>query len=189
MREQLAGDEIDRENPDVLDATGYLRLWIYEYNQRDVEGQWGAILNDLTDVTGEAFLGMSIGCARCHDHKFDPILQKDYYRLQAYFAGVLPRDDVPLANSEEYAAYLKKLAEWEAETATLREAMANLEQPVRDKTIASAIEKFPPPVRPALRKEDHQRTAREKQLAHLAFLQIKNEIKGWISKRSSRIKH
>ncbi len=56
VREQLAGDEIDRENPDVLDATGYLRLWIYEYNQRDVEGQWGAILNDLTDVTGEAFL-------------------------------------------------------------------------------------------------------------------------------------
>ncbi len=172
----------------MLDATGYLRLWIYEYNQRDVEGQWGAILNDLTDVTGEAFLGISIGCARCHDHKFDPLLQKDYYRLQAYFSGILPRDDVPLANAEEYAAYLKKLAEWEAETANIREAMAKLEQPVREKTIANAIEKFPPPVRPALRKEDHQgRLAKNNWLIWHSF-KSGMKSRGWISKRSSRMK-
>ena len=62
-------------------------------------GQWADILNDITDVTGEVFLGLSIGCARCHDHKFDPILQKDYYRLQAFFTPLLPRDDLTLATA------------------------------------------------------------------------------------------
>ena len=53
----------------------------------------------MTTVTGEAFLGLTFGCARCHNHKFDPILQKDYYRLQAFFAntsfgdGPLPLKD------------------------------------------------------------------------------------------------
>ena len=65
--------------------------------------QWDDMLNDLTDVTGDVFLGLGMGCARCHDHKFDPILQKDYYRLQAFFAAVLPRDDVPLATPQQKA--------------------------------------------------------------------------------------
>ena len=76
MTEQLAGDEVDPDDPELRVATGYLRLGTYEYNQRNVRGQWADILNDITDVTGEVFLGLSIGCARCHDHKFDPILQK-----------------------------------------------------------------------------------------------------------------
>ena len=86
VTEQLAGDEIAPGDPDALVATGYLRHGVYEYNQRDVPKQWSQMLNDVTDVTGDAFLGLSMGCARCHDHKFDPILQADYYRLQAFFA-------------------------------------------------------------------------------------------------------
>jgi hypothetical protein len=77
VQEQIAGDEIAPDDPDVLVATGYLRLGIYEYNQRNAWGQWRDILNDITDVTGDAFLGLGMGCARCHDHKFDPILQRD----------------------------------------------------------------------------------------------------------------
>ena len=88
VREQLAGDELDPGNPDVLVATSYLRNPIYEYNQRDARGQYEVILTDLTDNAGELFLGLSMGCARCHDHKFDPILQKDYYRLRAFFTPV-----------------------------------------------------------------------------------------------------
>ena len=99
LAEQLAGDELDPDDPELRVATGYLRLGPYEYNQRDVGGQWDDILNDITDVTGEVFLGLSIGCARCHDHKFDPILQDDYYRLRAFFAPLMPRDDLPLARS------------------------------------------------------------------------------------------
>ena len=94
VMEQLAGDEIAPGDPEAIVATGYLRHWIYEYNQRDVRTQWDGILNDVTDVTGDVFLGMGMGCARCHDHKFDPILQKDYYRLRAFFAPMLPREDL-----------------------------------------------------------------------------------------------
>ena len=84
VREQLAGDEIDPGNRDALIATMFMRHWIYEHNQRDVEFQWAEVLADVTNVTADAFLGLGMQCARCHDHKFDPILQKDYYRMQAF---------------------------------------------------------------------------------------------------------
>ena len=113
LTEQLAGDELDPDDPELRVAAGYLRLGTYEYNQRNVRGQWADILNDITDVTGEVFLGLSIGCARCHDHKFDPILQKDYYRLQAFFTPLLPRDDLTMASSTEWAEYQAKRAVWE----------------------------------------------------------------------------
>ena len=98
VQEQLAGDELWPDNGDALTGTGYLRAWIYEYNNRDVLGQWQSILNDITDVTADVFLGVGVQCARCHDHKFDPILQKDYYRLQSFFAALLPRDDMDAAS-------------------------------------------------------------------------------------------
>lgn len=63
VQEQIAGDEIAPENPDALAATGYLRLSLYEYNQRDARTQWNEILNDITDVTGDVFLGFGMGCA------------------------------------------------------------------------------------------------------------------------------
>ena len=91
IREQIAGDELYPHNQQALIATGYLRHWIYEYNQRDAKTQWSIILNDITDVTGDVILGLGMSCARCHDHKFDPILQKDYFRLQAFFAPAVAR--------------------------------------------------------------------------------------------------
>src|SRR6185436_11553134 len=100
-----AGDELDRDNPDALIATSLLRQTAYEYNERDAEGQRTTILNEITDTMGELFLGLSYACARCHDHKFDPILQKDYFRLQAFFAPMIWRDDLPLASAEEKCAY------------------------------------------------------------------------------------
>ena len=69
VREQLAGDEIDPGNRDALIATMFLRHWIYEHNQRDVEFQWAEVLADVTNVTADAFLGLGMQCARCHDHK------------------------------------------------------------------------------------------------------------------------
>ena len=68
VREQLAGDEIDPGNREALTATMFLRHWIYEHNQRDVETQWAEILADVTNVTADVFLGLGMQCARCHDH-------------------------------------------------------------------------------------------------------------------------
>lgn len=172
VQEQLAGDEMFPDNPDALTATAYLRHWIYEYNQRDVRTQWQNILEDLTDVTGEAILGLGMGCARCHDHKFDAILQKDYYRLQAFFAGIQPQDYLPLASQEQQKEYYARLAAWEKRTATIRAQIAEFEKPERANAEKGAIDKFPPDIQEMIRKTEAERTPFEKQLAALAYRQV-----------------
>jgi hypothetical protein len=174
--EQLAGDELAQDDPEGRVATGYLRLGTYEFNQRNVVGQWADILNDITDVTGEVFLGLSIGCARCHDHKFDPILQKDYYRLQAFFTPLLPRDDLTLAPRSERAEYEIRLKTWDQSTADLRRAIAAIERPDRDKAAQGAIAKFPDEVKAILSKTERERTPLEKQIGALAYRQVALEF-------------
>jgi len=175
LTEQLAGDELDPDNPELRVAAGYLRLGTYEYNQRDVRGQWADILNDITDTTGEVFLGLGIGCARCHDHKFDPIPQKDYYRLQAFFTPLLLRDDLTLARSREWADYQSRRAAWEKAAAAALRELAAIEAPYRDRGSATAIAKFPEEIQAILRKPDKNRTPLERQLGVLAYRQIKFE--------------
>jgi hypothetical protein len=175
LTEQLAGDELNPDDPELRVATGYLRLGTYEYNQRDVRGQWADILNDITDVTGEVFLGLSIGCARCHDHKFDPILQKDYYRLQAFFTPLLPRDDLTLASPGQWAVYQAQQAAWEKAAADILRQIDALERPYRDKGTASAIAKFPDEIKAILAKPEANRSLLERQLGALAFRQITYE--------------
>ena len=153
-------------------ATGYLRLGTYEYNQRNVRGQWADILNDITDVTGEVFLGLSIRCARCHDHKFDPILQKDYYRLQAFFTPLLLRDDLAMATPRQFAEYRRKYATWENSANAILHQIKAIEQPYRDKGTASAIAKFPDEIKEILARPHKERSLLEEQLGALAFRQI-----------------
>jgi Protein of unknown function (DUF1549)/Protein of unknown function (DUF1553)/Planctomycete cytochrome C len=172
LTEQLAGDELDPSDPGLRVATGYLRLGTYEYNQRNVRGQWADILNDITDVTGEVFLGLSIGCARCHDHKFDPILQKDYYRLQAFFTPLLPRDDLTAATPRQCADYQAKYTAWKKAAADILRQINTLEQPFRDKGAAGAIAKFPDEIKEILAKPEKDRSLLEHQLGALAFRQI-----------------
>ncbi|MGY8693310.1 MAG: DUF1549 domain-containing protein, partial [Verrucomicrobiia bacterium] len=96
VKEQIAGDELYPEDDDAKKATGYLRLWPYEDNQPDMSRHWEATLDDIADVSGDVFLGLSMKCARCHDHKFDPISQKDYYRFRAFFSAISPWEDIQL---------------------------------------------------------------------------------------------
>lgn len=175
--EQLAGDEVDPNSDEMNAATGYLRHWIYEYNQRDVRSQWNNILNDLTDVTGEVFLGLGFSCARCHDHKFDPILQKDYFKLQAFFAPLEPRYDIP-SESEKARQWQEAKVDWDACATPILDEMKRLEAEVRSAVTASTIEKFPPDVRPALLKSTETREPAERPVALLAYLQIQNDLQG-----------
>jgi hypothetical protein len=69
-------------------ATGFSRHYPEEYNAQNLRQRRQENLNDITDTTGAVFPGMTFGCAKCHDHKFDPILQEDYYKLQSFFANV-----------------------------------------------------------------------------------------------------
>jgi hypothetical protein len=86
VREQLAGDLLPAQNPDQLVATGFIRAGISS-------GEGGTLVEELrvnnkrerTEAYGAAFLGLTVGCANCHDHKFDPLTQRDFYRLTAFF--------------------------------------------------------------------------------------------------------
>ncbi len=87
VREQLAGDELDPNNPEMLIATGFLRMGPWEHTAMSVEAETRQFyLDDITNSVGETFLSTPLRCARCHDHKFDPIPTKDYYQVQAVFA-------------------------------------------------------------------------------------------------------
>ena len=138
VQEQLAGDELFPDEPEAIIATGYLRHGIYEWNARDVRGQWDTILNDLTDTTGDVFFGLGLQCARCHDHKFDPILQRDYFRLRAYFAPIQPGDRLA-ATADEVAAHEAAMKTWNKKTTALRAELAQLEQPYLDKAEKGAV--------------------------------------------------
>jgi hypothetical protein len=90
VREQLAGDELQPRTEDSIVATGYYRLGIWDDEPADpVQSrfdQW----DDIISTTSQVMLGLTVGCARCHDHKIDPIPQADYYGLLAFFADVTP---------------------------------------------------------------------------------------------------
>jgi hypothetical protein len=106
IREQLAGDELPDGGPDGLIATGYYRLGLWDDEPVDREQAFYDGLDDIVATTGQVFLGLTVDCARCHDHKLDPIPQKDYYRFLAFFRNLNhyrnggPTDEAPLFPSE-----------------------------------------------------------------------------------------
>ncbi len=105
VREQLAGDELlsgaprSEDEQDTLVATGYLRMGPHDnaaslFNEQDRSR--AELLADLTETTGSAFLGMTLSCCRCHDHKTEPLSQVDHYRLRAFFAAINFADELPI---------------------------------------------------------------------------------------------
>src|SRR5205823_9367783 len=102
VKEQLAGDELPDGGNDGLIATGYYRLGIWDDEPTDpLQSRYDG-LDDIIATTGQVFLGLTVDCARCHDHKIDPIPQKDYYRLLAFFRNINhfrnggPTDEAPI---------------------------------------------------------------------------------------------
>ncbi len=184
VREQLAGDELAPDDPEVLAGTSYLRAAIYEYNQRDIRGQATLITDDLTANAGEVFLGLSFQCARCHDHKFDPILQKDYFALRAFFEGVLWRSDLKLATPAEKTAHAAKQAAWETAAKPLRDEIEALIAPERDRLVKRAYEKFTDDLQAILDKPFASRTPHERVLAVLCERQLDYEIERYEPQKS-----
>jgi hypothetical protein len=127
LKEQLAGDEIDPNNHELLIASGFQRLGALRKNagNQEVASSRNEVLTEMTNIVGSAMLGVTLGCARCHDHKFDPIRHKDYYRMQAYFAPVHENDYVT-ATPDEKAAWEKKNSEIDGEVKKLRAEMKGM---------------------------------------------------------------
>jgi len=121
VREQLAGDELPADSYDPIIATGYYRLGLWDDEPVDATQAYYDHLDDVVTTTGQVLLGLTINCARCHDHKIDPISQRDYYRFMAFFHNILNNvrkgkfkdsaftlnTQVPLANPEKATAWRK----------------------------------------------------------------------------------
>jgi hypothetical protein len=125
VKEQLAGDEMDSGNETFMVASGFNRLGPLRKNagNQNVASSRNEVLTEMTNVVGAAFLGVTVGCARCHDHKFDPFRQSDYYRLQGFFAQTRP-NDLMRATKEEQAA-------WHATVDPLEQQIRQLQMKMR----------------------------------------------------------
>lgn len=128
--EQIAGDELDPADPEMLIATGFLRMGPWEHTAMSVAAETRQFyLDDVTNSVGETFLSNPLRCARCHDHKFDPIPTRDYYRVQAVFASVQFADrEAPYLPEERVEGFddgrsriQNLIKDAEAEQAALRE--------------------------------------------------------------------
>ena len=135
VTEQLAGDELWPTDEEALVAAGFNRLGPLRKNagNQDVASSRNEVLTEMTNVVGAAFLGVTLGCARCHNHKFDPIRQSDYYRIQAYFAPTFEREHA-LTTAEEQAAWKAQVEPLEKEIKQLNNAL----KPFADKMDAES---------------------------------------------------
>jgi cytochrome c553 len=137
VREQLAGDELPGRDIDAITATGYYRLGIWDDEPTDRDQAFFDGLDDIVATTGQVFLGLTVDCARCHDHKIDPIAQKDYYRLVAFFRNINhfrnggPTDEVPLVEPGQEQAVAQRARELEARKDEARATVAGIEEEFR----------------------------------------------------------
>lgn len=128
LKEQLAGDELYPDDPDAMTATGYIRLGPWDDLSTDHPQRWQDYLNDVTDTTSSVMLGLTSGCARCHNHKYDRISQADYYRMQSFFKATKwvesdlphPERDIEVVRKERELAE-SKLKQPRADRDVLRE--------------------------------------------------------------------
>ncbi len=131
--EQLAGDEMvagppqNLEQQQTLIATGYLRMGPQDnaaslFNEQDRSRD--ELLTDLVETTGSAFLGLTLSCCRCHDHKTDALLQADHFRLRAFFAGVKFADDLPIDLAETHATIQQRRSELQTQIEALEKGEA-----------------------------------------------------------------
>jgi Protein of unknown function (DUF1549)/Protein of unknown function (DUF1553)/Planctomycete cytochrome C len=162
-KEQIAGDELYPTDPDARTGTGFYRVGTNRdmlFKVEDTNLVEKRI--DMVDTTGSVFLGLSVGCARCHDHKFDPIPQKDYYRMQAIFQPAVS-DKVLLdynpARNYDLAENTRAFKLWQ-----ISEEIAGLNRPYRKDLREKKIAALRPELQAALRAEEAKRTPAQLQL-------------------------
>jgi mono/diheme cytochrome c family protein len=184
--EQLAGDELPGYNPDAIIATGFYRLGIWDDEPADPEQALYDHYDDIVTTVGQAFLGMTINCARCHEHKADPIPQADYYRLLAFFREIRPFSDnrdvrspnnlTDIAPPEVRARYEAELKQRQVRLSEIRGRMTMIENmairqlPAEDQRAAEGSQRPQVVIKALARLNADQRReyeALKKELTHL----------------------
>jgi hypothetical protein len=136
--EQLAGDEFPDASAETFVATGYYRLGPWDDEPADPKEDRFDQLDDMVSTTSQAFLGLTLGCARCHNHKFEPLTARDYYSMVAIFNGLeRPRKgrtelDLPIGPREQVAAARAQERKIEA----LEKKIETIREPVRKQLVA-----------------------------------------------------
>ncbi|MGH9841934.1 MAG: DUF1549 and DUF1553 domain-containing protein [Blastocatellia bacterium] len=163
--EQLAGDELDGRDYDSLIATTYYRIGPrVRYREKDNPYYRYEYLDDTIRTTFQGFMGLSVNCARCHDHKFDPISRMDYYRSMAMLFGNVEYNH-PLAPPEKVAEHAKSKKEVDAEIRPLMQRVIEIEAPYRRASFEKRLQKFPEEIQLAVRTPEEKRTPGQRLLA------------------------
>ncbi len=173
--EQLAGDELPDRDPDTVTATGFYRLGVWDDEPDDARMAEFDALDDIAHVTGSAFMGMTIGCARCHEHKFDPISHEDYYEFIAFFRNVRqyenPREALDSSNLQpliDHDEAQRWQAEKDARIKSAQDGLFALRDPIRKRLVEARLAELPPELRAAHDTPQEQRTDEQKKQAEEA---------------------
>jgi len=153
VREQLAGDELDDVTRESIVATGYYRLGIWDDEPTDHELAFYDDMDDVLSTTGQVFLGLTVGCARCHDHKLDPISQSDYYSMLAFFRNVrrygvrahktvLDASVRSIATPDEQRRHDEQIQAHQATIKEIETRLAMVEDSVQDKLVGGEKDDF-----------------------------------------------
>lgn len=177
IREQLAGDEMlagaprDAAEQDALIGTTFLRLGPHDNSaggfgeERKVRQQ---LMADLVETTGSAFLGLTMSCCRCHDHKYDPLSQADHYRLQAFFESVKFRDDLPIDLADAQESIGKARAAVDLEIGIVRAKIAELTKATRTRLREARVAKLSEAERAVLETKDEANAKKRKKVEEKA---------------------
>jgi hypothetical protein len=152
IRNQLAGDEMVASTPrnssdvDKLLATGFLRLGQYDSTAsifQEESRSNNEQMADLVNTMGSAFLGITLSCCQCHDHKYDPFSQDDHYRFRAFFAAIKPNDSLVVESSMDLELINQHNSAVDREAEPLKKSLATLLEAGKQKVIGERKSKFP----------------------------------------------
>jgi hypothetical protein len=164
LKEQIAGDELDAKTDDTLIATGFLRAGPrVAFREKDNPERRYEYLDDLIATTGRGVLGLTVQCARCHNHKFDPIPQRDYYSLVATFFGYVETTH-PLVPPAEAQAYEKANRDIDARQSPFKAEIEKIHAPYEERLRDEAYTRYPENVQLAIAKPESERTPGEQLL-------------------------
>jgi hypothetical protein len=133
LREQIAGDELWPDSPEAITATAFNLLGPDMVDSADQVQRRVNTLNDMTDVSASVFLGLTLGCARCHNHKFEPLTQRDYFAMQAFFAPATFQGERAIPTAAERTAHDHAQKVYEEASRALRQQIDELEAPQRER--------------------------------------------------------
>ena len=166
--EHLAGDELDQPTYDSLTATTFYRIGPrVRFREKNYTTYRYDYMDDMIRTTYQGFMGLTVNCARCHDHKFDPVTRLDYYRSMAAFWGYVDYDH-PLAPKAQIDEYERIKRQLEKEITPLQQEVARIEAPYRAKQreqqIQNALRTFPADIQAAIKTPEAERTPGQKLL-------------------------